>query len=348
MNLYSESSDIALPYRAEYLRQFDALVAREGEKAAQARHAFFSPEPSSPAAYERSTEAYRDQLRAMLGWPLSEPRPEGAPAVRDAFVAEDALGRISRLWIETLPGLELYGMLFVPHGGGHRPLVISQHGGMGTPELCSGLYGPSNYNDMTRRVLRQGAVVFAPQLLLWADTYGPKVDRPLLDGRMKQLGGSIAALEIFQLQRSLDYLVTRPEVDPTRVGMIGLSYGGFYTLFTAAVETRIRAALSSCFFNDRAKYAWADWAWPGAAMRFMDAEVAALVCPRALWVEVGERDELFTVETARAEARRVQKWYANLGLTEQFCYHEFDGTHELNLSEAGINFLMEKLANPLD
>ena len=78
----------------------------------------------------------------------------------------------------------------------------------------------------------------------------------------------------------------REDIDGDRIGMIGLSYGGFYTLFAAALDVRIGAAVSSCFFNNRKMYDFVDWVWFNAANQFMDAEVGALVCPRPLYVEV--------------------------------------------------------------
>jgi hypothetical protein len=343
MSLYSEPPETGAPYRAAYLAELETLVAREQESAAAARRCFVRPDFTSPQAYAASIQPYREQFMAMLGWPLTQVRPAAAPAVREEFVAEDELGQISRLWIETLPGLHTYGLLFVPRGEGQRPLILSQHGGNGTPELCSGLFGPSNYNDMTRRVLRRGAVVFAPQLLLWQKEFGPVIDRSGMDARLKQLGGSITALEIYQLQRCLDALVTRPEVDPGRVGMIGLSYGGFYTLFTAALETRIQAAVSSCFLNERTRYAWPDWTWKDAAQRFFDAEIAALVCPRALFVEAGEQDDLFAIETARSEAGRAAAFYQQVNLAERFAFKAFSGGHELDPADDGIDFLFSQL-----
>jgi dienelactone hydrolase len=346
MPLYSEPVEPGALHRAAYLTELEAFVARQQDAARQERERFFQPDVSSPEAYAASTLRYREQFKAMLGWPLTQARPDDCPAVREEFVAEDELGRIYRLWIETLPGLHSYGMLFVPPGepgAAQRPLVLSQHGGHGTPELCSGLYGPSNYNDMTRRILRQGAVVFAPQLLLWRDDFGPPIDRGGMDARLKQIGGSITALEIYQLQRCLDALVLRPEVDPQRIGMVGLSYGGFYTLFTTAVETRIRAALSSCFLNDRTRYAWPDWTWNGAALAFFDAEIAALVCPRALYIEAGDTDDLFAVDSARLEAQRAAAFYQLLGCPDQFAFKAFPGGHELDPEEDGMRFLFKHL-----
>ena len=141
---------------------------------------------------------------------------------------------------------------------------------------------------MTRRVLRQGFAVFAPQLLMWREDFGPPPNRQQVDVQLKQLGGSITALEIFRIQRCLDYLVSRRDIDGSRIGMIGLSYGGFYALYAPAVETRLRATVSSCFFSDRTVYAHADWVWRGAARRFLDAEVAGLVCPRPLYRTLAE------------------------------------------------------------
>jgi hypothetical protein len=243
------------------------------------------------------------------------------------------------MWIETLPDLQTYGLLFVPPGPGPFPLVIAQHGGLGTPELCSGFFGPSNYNDMTRRVLRRKCVVFAPQLLRWDPQYGEQPDVAELDRQLKQLGGSVAALEILGILRCLDHLTTREIIDPARVGMIGLSYGGFHTLFAAALDTRIRASLSSCFFSNRYKYAFSDWVWFDAANRFFDVEVAGLICPRPLYIEVALEDELFDPRYARPEASKIQSLYTSLRVPERFRYKEHPGVHELDRADDGINFL---------
>ena len=223
------------------------------------------------------------------------------------------------------------------------PLVLSQHGGLGTPELCSNFFGSANYNDMTRRVLRHGVAVFAPQLFRWDEQYGRQPDPGQLDQECKQLGGSLAALEIHMLQRALDYLIKRDEIDPERVGMIGLSYGGFHTLYTTAAEPRIKVAVSSCFVNDRRRYGRGDWGWFNAANLFFDAEVAGLICPRALYIEVGLHDALLDVNSARPVAQKVLDVYQKLGIPERCVYYEHPGVHELDKGDGGIRFLIENL-----
>jgi hypothetical protein len=343
MNLYEESVEAGNLYRETFLSQFEAWLDQQFDAAAERRAAFFQPDMASPEAYTASLMPYRDRFRAMLGWPLSEPLPAEAPVARTSFVAEDDLGCIERVWIELFPGLDLYGMLFVPPAEGPRPLVISQHGGLGTPELTAGFFGSANYHDMTRRILRRGAVTFAPQLFRWDATYGRQPDVAEVDRQLRQLGGSIAAFEITGLRRALDYLVTRPEVDGDRIGMAGLSYGGFFTLYTAAAEPRIVAALSSCFFNDRRRYGRGDWGFFDAANTFFDPQVAGLVCPRALYIEVAVNDELLDIASAHPLVHEIRGCYDHLGIPDRFVYYEHPGTHEFDPEDGGIDFLCEHL-----
>jgi len=343
MDRYQESPKAGAAYRERFLEQVQTLVERRYELASTRRQAFFRPDFSSLSAYEASVEGYRRQLKEMLGWPLTESAPSMTPATREEYVAQDELGTISRLWIEALPGVELYGLLFIPPGEGPHPLALSQHGGVGTPEVCSGFFDSGNYHDMSRRVLGRRVAVFAPQLFRWGEQFGVKHDHAEMDRQLKQLGGSIAALEVWCLQRGLDCLLSRDDIDSARLGMIGLSYGGFHTLFAAAVDTRIQVAVSSCFFNDRRAHAGHDWTWFNAANTFFDAEVAALVCPRALYIEVGTQDELFAVESARPEAAKVKEMYGRLGIAERFGYREHPGVHELDREAYGIDFLCRHL-----
>jgi len=343
MNLYSEPPEAANHHRKEILAQIESLITRQRKESDAQRERFFCPDFSSEQTYETDVQKYRQQFKGMLGWPLTLFAPKTTPSVREEFVAEDELGQIHRIWIETLPGFETYGLLFLPPGKAPHPLVISQHGGGGTPELCSGFFGSANYNDMSRRVLRRGFAVFAPQLSLWGDNFGPTANRIQIDVQLKQLGGSIAALDIWQLQRCLDFLTVRDDIDGKRVGMIGLSWGGFYTLITAAVETRIQVAVASCFFSNRYAYSLSPAVWFNSGNTFLDAEIAGMVCSRPLCIEVGKQDDLFDVRHAGPEAQKVAKFYERLGVPERFIYKEHEGGHELDKSDDGIQFLSKHL-----
>ena len=340
--MYSESIEAGAPYREKQQAELKALIAERRKAADERRSRYFRPDFSSIEAYARSTERLRGDYRAMLGWPLQE-YPRETPEAKAVKVAADEMSEIYRLEIEALPGVSVYGLFFIPAGKTSYPLIIAQHGGGGTPELCSSFFDSANYNDMVRRITRYGAAVFAPQLYLWSDQFGPAIDRQHLDVELKQVGSSIAALEIFKIQRSLDYLLAQFPVEDGRVGMTGLSYGGFYTLYTAAAEPRIKAAFSSCCFNSRYAYDWNDWVWFDSAGRFLDAEVCGLIAPRPLAIEVGISDDLFDYALANREFQPVSKVYDALGIRDRLFYREFQGGHEYGRDDAGIKFLLRWL-----
>lgn len=346
MELYTEDARVSQPYREQYLTGLEGLLERRRRELDCRRAAYMTPE-----ALAGDPEKYRRDFISMLGWPLTDYRHNSQPAVRQSFVGEDGEKRIYRLQLEIWEGLWFYGLLFLPaNASGTLPLVISQHGGLGTPELCANFYGSSaNYNDMTRRVLRRGAMVFSPQLLLWnKETYGVDYNRTQLDAAFKQAGGSITAVEIFSIRRSLDWLLEQSfdgcRPDPMEVGMIGLSYGGFYTLFTAAAEPRIASAYASGFFNDRYRTrSFCDWTWQDAAGRFKDAEIAALIAPRSLYLEMGDRDELFDSRYTQREFERLLPFYRAQGAQDRLRLSIFHGVHELDCAEEGIDFLFAGL-----
>ena len=155
-----------------------------------------------------------------------------------------------------------------------------------------------------------------------------KQDHIQLDYHIKQLGGSLEVLEIFKLMRSVDWLCANLPIDTSRIGSPELSYGGFYTLFTVARDTLYRAVISSGFFNDRYAHCWGDWYLFDSASRFLDVEAVSLICPRALCIEVGEKDELLRPEPARACETSVADAYVRLGISDRFRFAVHPGTHK--------------------
>lgn len=339
--LYKEEYNKGDIYRTQYLRGIELLTEERIKAAEKQRKINMSPE-----SFKNKQDALRTEFVNMLGWPLSEYKPGNAPDAEIIFEAEDDISYIKRILLTMPYNVKFYGMLFIPKTNGNKfPAVISQHGGLGTPESCSYINSDgNNYNDMTRRILRRGAVVFAPQLLIWNREDGnTDFDRQNIDITLKQTGSSIAALEIYYLCRTVDYLSSLPEVDPEKIGMIGLSYGGFYTLYTAACEKRIKSAYSSCFCNDRIKYNWEDFTWYNSANTFLDGQVGGLCAPRFLYAEAGSKDDLFAPEGAEKAFKEIAEFYKILDAGDNFIGNIFDGTHELDKCDDGINFIMRGL-----
>lgn len=344
-NLYTEKSSDSVKYRELYAASIHHYIENLRSKAENKRNEYITPQLLC-----ENREKYRIHYYNMLGNPLNTYTSTlPLPKVSKEFVAEDDLGKIYRVMLEITENFVFYGILFLPKDFDETKkysYIISQHGGGGTPELCSDFYTDTNYTHMTRRVLEKNNVVFAPQLLLWdTGNFSVEYNRQNSDIALKQLGSSITALEIFCIMRSTDYFAAQKYIDSDRIGMIGLSYGGFYTMFTAAADTRIKSAYSSCFFNDRLVYNWQDWVWFNAAHSFLDAETAALTAPRRLYIEVGRNDALFDYQTAIKEYERLLAFYEASGAAEYLRFHVFDGDHMLDSDDSGLDFFLKGLTS---
>ena len=336
--LYREEKLDSIIYKQEYLDGIERLIAQRQREAALLREEYVKD------IFERPEE-YRADLRAMLGWPLVGHTDKGIPTVTFEKLSEEEGHCVYRTRLEILDGVVLTGLFFRARTSGKaeekRPLVIVQHGGAGTPELISGMYGStSNYNDMLDRVIKHGTHAFAPQLLLWHESYGVKYDRKSIDARLKCVGSSVSAVEIYAIMRAIDYFESQSYV--SCVGMVGLSYGGFYTLFTTALDTRIKAAISCSFFNSRDAVPWSDWVWRDCAFKFDDAEIACLVYPRKLWIEIGTSDKLFDFEKGKESFARLRRLSEGVG-DEWAKLIVFEGTHEFCHDDEPIEELMREL-----
>lgn len=331
---YREEMQVTAPYKKQYVDGFERILEQRQQEATAirenyAQHIFESP------------ESYRKDFREMLGWPLVGHTASGSPAVVSEKLADEETYTLYRMHFDILDGLTMSGLFFRLKGDEKKPLVIVQHGGLGTPERVSGAYGDTgNHNCIVERVVEQGVHAFAPQLLLWGEKYEVPFDRRPLDAKLKRVGSSITALEIYGITRILDYFETQSYVK--NFGMVGLSYGGFYTLFTTAADTRIRAAYSCSFFNTRDRIGWSDWTWQCSAEKFDDAEVACLVYPRKLYIRVGNADELFDCRYAIESFETLKKRCHRVG-TDWVDFAAFEGVHEFCNDDTPIKNLVNDL-----
>jgi dienelactone hydrolase len=64
------------------------------------------------------------------------------------------------------------------------------------------------------------------------------------------IGDNVARYRVWDGIRGIDYLVTRPDVDPTRIGITGCSGGGTLSTYIAALDPRVQAAAPSCYITN--------------------------------------------------------------------------------------------------
>ena len=321
------------PLRTEQARELDLYI--KSQAADRSRfNTIFKPDYTSVQAFERSAEPLRAAFSQSIGYPPPGERPATEPSLTQ--IGEDSLGTYYRAMIPILPHVHSEGIYIVPKStAGKRPLVISMHGGGGSPEVAL-FNGGANYHDMVRGAVKRGYVVYAPQHLFRAKDY-PDDIRRTIDERMKLVGTSITAVEIAKIAFAIDYLVTRPEVDPQRIGMVGLSYGGYYAQVTPAIDTRIKVSVSSCYFGvQEGRYEAdelsipTDFRFPNRITLFNDADLVALICPRALQIQAGSTDAASHREKGSQLAPRAADFYKQLNLSNRFQHVIFEGGHEFD------------------
>lgn len=345
-NLYTEKEEISLKHKKAYLDSVYKFIQNGQASARNERDRYIDPQKLS-----ENPDFYRSQFMSVVGIPDFD-RSE-TPDFKREFVGRDDMCEIYRISVEVLPDFWFYGVLMLPENAkGPLPLVIAQHGGGGTPEYCSDMYGENNYSNFTRRALAQGFAVFAPCLLLWSFDINtgekfPKFDLPFnrmqIDRELSKLGTSIIGLEIFCIMRCIDLLSTFEQIDGGKIGMMGLSYGGFFSLYTAAADTRIKSIYSAAAFNDRDRVFLGDFVWRGQSAKFHDAEVAGLCCPRSLIIDVGKSDPVFDGSFASDEAARAERYYKYQSAEHKFTFNLWDGGHKFDTESGNFDRFFEEI-----
>jgi len=244
--------------------------------------------------------------------------------------------------------------VLIPQGlkrGERRPAVMCLHGHGPGKNPIAGL-GPDGQpiddysHGLACRLAERGYVTISPD---WRG-FGERADdaewvRPGRDGcnvayfADGYFGYHRLALQIWDGMRTLDYLLSRPEVDARRIGCIGCSFGGTMTTYLSALDSRIGVAVIVCYLStlkdgiNRGNFCGAQY-MPGLGKYADIPEVATLIAPRPLMAQVGEKDECFTVDDAAPAARRVGKAYRVLGISDRFALDLFPGGHEINVQPA--------------
>lgn len=155
---------------------------------------------------------------------------------------------------------------------------------------------------------------------------------------MIDAGFTWAGVLVWDDIRSIDYLQTRPEVDPKRIACTGLSVGGFRTNFLAGLDPRIKAACIAGWMTSfrsllpRYESYTVPAGWPPGLLDDLDyPDVGSLTMPNPLMVVHGWQDTLFPPDGVRAAFRNLAQCYDAIGKPERFHTMTFDGPHKFPL-----------------
>jgi dienelactone hydrolase len=162
------------------------------------------------------------------------------------------------------------------------------------------------------------------------------------------VGQTMVGWRVWDIMRTIDYIATRSELDPSRVGCMGISGGGTATLFAAALEPRLRVAMVSGYLNTFRDSIGSlahciDNYVPGVLDWAEMYDIAGLIAPRPLFVESGEKDTIFPVGASIESFKKVREIYSVFGAGDRIEQEVFPEAHSF-WGRRGIPFLARRLS----
>jgi cephalosporin-C deacetylase-like acetyl esterase len=169
----------------------------------------------------------------------------------------------------------------------------------------------------------------------WNDSkfFASTVEHTELGAQCMLVGDALARYTIWDGIRALDYLLSRPEVDPKRIGATGNSGGGTHTTYLSALDDRIQVAAPSCYINswrvllDALGPQDAEQVFPGWLKSGMDfPDFIYSFAPKPFLVLSAIRD-FFPIGGVRETFAEAHAMYLKLGVSDKFQKVEADDGH---------------------
>ena len=289
----------------------------------------------TPEAIRRRQADIRSKFLTALG-DLPPKTPLNARVVgrdpRDGYSVE-------RVIYESRPGHHVTANLYLPTGPSPFPGVLVPCGHSangkaaetyqrisillaknGMAALC---YDPCGQGERIQALDAQGKPLIA----------GSTTEHTMAGIGALLVGRSAATYAIWDGIRSLDYLASRPEVDPARLGCTGNSGGGTLTAYLMALDDRIAAAVPSCYITSLERlFATigpqdAEQNITGQVGFGMDhADYVIMRAPKPTMLSVGTQD-FFDIQGSWDTFREVKLIYGRLGYGERVDLFESDEKH---------------------
>jgi hypothetical protein len=296
--------------------------------------------PEQVAAYQKRVR--QKCLEAIGGLPRRTPL---APQVTGTVLRPGY--RVEKIIFQSQPRHYVTALLFLPAAPAFRP----PYPGVIVP--C-GHYLPSKgaleYQTMGALLALNGmaALVFDPidqgergQYIGpdgWPNLWGCKGHAMIGVGSIL-LGRSTARFEIWDGMCAIDYLQSRPEIDPRRIGCTGNSGGGTQTSYLMALDDRIRCAAPSCYLTSTLRLMQTigpDDAEQNLFGQFVggphDADWIMMRAPSPVLMCAATKD-FFDIGGTWDSFRYAKRLYTRLGLAEGVDLLENDAGHNYNASQ---------------
>jgi cephalosporin-C deacetylase-like acetyl esterase len=311
------------------------LVAQHGKLFADRRDALAALK--TPEDVRKRQEFLRAKfLESLGGFPERTPLNAKVTGIlkRDGY-------RVEKVIYEARPDLHITANLYLPEGQGPFPGILFPLGHYDNPKPAE------EYQRSCILFAKNGLAVLTYDPIGQGERYqvlGPDrkprargtSEHTLVDVGALLVGTSSAQHFIWEGIRGLDYLASRPEIDPKRLGCAGNSGGGTMTSYLMAIDERVACAVPNCFITSVEKLYTTVGPQDGeanlsglVAAGFGHSDYFILRAPRPSQLSCPTRD-YYDIEGAWSTFREAKRVYSVLGLSERMDLFEFDDKHSIS------------------
>jgi cephalosporin-C deacetylase-like acetyl esterase len=288
----------------------------------------------TPADADRRKAIVRAKLTELIG---GLPTYDGPLNARITGHLRSETHTIEKVIFESLPGFYVTANLYKPNAPGRYPAVLvpAGHTQEGKPET----------QIVAANLAAKGFIALAYDPIGQGEreqTYLPQLGRALSGGggnehielgaRNILIGESVARYFIFDAKRAIDYLVSRPDVDPDRIGVTGCSGGGAITTYVGVFDPRIKAAAPGCSINSfrtlfTGPTADSEMSLPAFLASGLDTADFFEAAAPLPWLMMATEEDYFRPEGARAVYTEARRWYEIYGLGDRIRFFVGPGPH---------------------
>ena len=309
-------------------------------------------------------DTWRKRAREAL-FSCVPPRPRWVPFSSAVLATEDrGTYQARKLALSLSEDARVIGYLLVPKGKGPFPAMIALHDhgahfSIGKEKVIRPFDEPRERIEDAEKWVKEcyggrfigdelaarGYVVFSTDALFWGDrgrSEGVSYEaQQALAANLFQLGLSWAGLILWDDVRSAEFVQSLAEVDPDRIGCIGLSMGCFRTWNLAAATDIVKAGVAICWMgntptltspgNNQTKGQSAYSMIHVNLRNFLDyPDVASIACPKPMLFFNGEKDGLFPVPGVEACYEKLHRVWRDQGVEDRLVTKLWPVPHEFN------------------
>ena len=274
---------------------------------------------------KEAAQKYVDDVRAKLRSKFSFPAEKCDLNVRRTGFLELADCNVEKIIFDSRPGFPVSAAVYLPKKiEGKHPAVLL---------LCGhALEGKaaSTYQTAGRSLAKQGVIVACPDPVgqgerkqYYRSNLNNVNEHNVTNRRLLPMGDNTGNWRTYDAIRSVDYLLSRDDVDASRIGVSGNSGGGTMTTMVNAVEDRFAAANPNCYITrwwrnvENELPVDAEQILPGAASDGGDmADLLIAAAPRPLAIG-GQANDFFDIRGTKEVYEEVKQIYTLLGYPER-------------------------------